>query len=374
MLDKVPDFGPIYQNRLNIQGRRILAAVPSKNQLTMRLYDIVAGKDIWSKKFDAASTVLRTDDPGLTGVLDSKGGLVVLDATNGEEIVSGNILHGKIGLEELKGLQSPLLLADADRFYLALNRPTDLNKLGGGQVHNNFSSGLRCQPVNGWVVALHRKDGAAKVKGEMKPYQKGSFAWHSFAPLRNQMMVLEQFDQLPVLLFSARYNEPINGGLNGFRWLSYTQSINKKDGKFIYDDGPENNNSSPQFFSFSVDQRAGTINMVGYSSVIQHYIDDGRKPAPPGPNAGAGLAPGVDPALANGPFALPPGVLPPQFVPGVNGGQIIMPAIRINRNLQVVPPVPVEPVRVLPVPVPAVPEPRLGSFSWRAAERKRPEC
>jgi hypothetical protein len=89
-----------------------------------------------------------------------------------------------------------------------------------------------------------------------------------------------------VLLFSSRYLEMRNGG-TGVNWWSYTQSLSKKDGKFIYDMGPENNNSSPQYFAFSVDSNAGTINMIGYTSVVQHYIDDGRKlpqttQAPPG--------------------------------------------------------------------------------------------
>lgn len=327
MLDKIPDFGPVYQNRIAVQGRRILAAVPGKGQLTLRLYDIVTGKDIWSKKFDPSSIVLRTDDPSLTGVIDLKGNIVVLDAANGAEIQTGNVIHRKIGLDNVKGLQNPLLLADADRFYVVLSKPVDAGKFVGGGVHNNFSNGLRCYPVNGWVAALHRKDGSAKVNGETKPYKKGDFAWHSFAPLQHQMLILEQFAELPVLLFSARYNEPINNGMGGFTWRSYTQSINKTNGKFIYDEGPESNNSSPQYYAFNVDQRAGTINMIGYTSVVQHYIDDGRKL----PAVTMNPANGAATDLAN-PF---PNLFAPQpaFMPGV-----AMP-VRINGNLRILPPV-----------------------------------
>jgi outer membrane protein assembly factor BamB/tetratricopeptide (TPR) repeat protein len=334
VLDKIPDFGPLYQHRITIQGRRILAAVPVKNQLNLRLYDIVTGKDIWSKKFDASVTVLRTDDPGLTGVIDPKGNVTVLDAGTGEEILTGNVIHRKIAVEDLKGLHNPLLLADADRYYIALNRPLEMGKLAGGQVHNNFANGLRCYPVNGWVLALHRRDGVAKVNGESKAFKKGDFAWHSFAPVAHQMLVLEHFEQLPMLLFSARYNEPINGGINGFRWLSYTQSINKINGKFIYDEGPENNNSSPQFYSFNVDQRAGMINMIGYQNIVQHYIDDGRKLPSIGTNPGAtGMVPPMQPP--QGGMPLPPGAFAP---PGAIA-------------------VPIGGVRILPRPVAPVPAP-----------------
>jgi outer membrane protein assembly factor BamB/tetratricopeptide (TPR) repeat protein len=337
--EKIPDFGPVYQNRIQVHGRRILAAAVVKNELTLRLYDIVVGKNIWSKKFDAACTVLRTDDPSLTGVIDPKGNVTVLNAATGDELLTGNVIHRKVAAEDLKGLQNPLLVADADRVYIALNKPLDLGKLAGGTVHNNFANGLRCYPINGWVVALHRKDGVAKIGGDSKPFKKGDFAWHSFAPLHQQMLVLEQFDQLPVLIFSSRYNEPLNGGINGFRWLSYTQSISKHNGKFVYDEGPDNTNSVPQFYAFNVDPRAGTINMIGQQTIVQHYIDDGRKLPAVQTSTGATFAPGQ-------------GALPSRLGMPAVPGNVIMPAvppvIRINGNIQVQP---------VPVPLPVVPPP-----------------
>jgi outer membrane protein assembly factor BamB/tetratricopeptide (TPR) repeat protein len=282
--DKIPDFGPVFQHRVAVRGRQILAAVPGKTHLALRLYDVVTGKDVWSKECDLGSTVLQTDDEGLTGVIDTKGNVLVLDAHTGAEILSSNIVRGKIGPEDLKHLQNPLLLADTERFYLALNKTPEQGKLLG-QILNNFSNGLRCYPVHGWMLAIHRKDGAAKVNGESRPYKKGDLAWHSFAPLHHQMLVLEMFDQLPVLLFSTRYGETT--GVGGITWKSYTQSISKKDGKFVYDDGPDGNNNSPQFYAFNVDPRIGTITMVGQGTTIQHYIDDGRKLP-----AGASLTPG----------------------------------------------------------------------------------
>jgi outer membrane protein assembly factor BamB/tetratricopeptide (TPR) repeat protein len=325
VMDKVPDFGPVYQNRVRVQGRRILAAVPGKNGLTLRLYDIVAGKDVWSKVFDPAAVVLRTEDPGLTGVIDAKGTATVLDAATGQEILSSSVLGGRIGPDEIKSLKDPLLLADADRFYFMLNRPTEGGKLAGGQVHSNFSNGLRCIPVNGWVVALHRKDGERRVGEHAKAFKKGEFAWHSLSPLAHQMVVVEQFDQLPVLLFTARYNEPINGGLNGFRWQTYTQSLDKQSGKFIYDNGPEANNASPQFFAFTVDPRGGTINLIGYTGVIQHYLDDGRKP----PQTGQFAPPAADQPFGaeGGPAVVgPPGLVPPGGVAPLP----VMPALPIG--------------------------------------------
>jgi outer membrane protein assembly factor BamB/tetratricopeptide (TPR) repeat protein len=377
VLDKVPDFGPIYNHKVAVNGRHILAAMPGKKSLTLRLYDIVAGKDIWSKAFDASCMVLHTEDPRLTGVIDTKGNVTVLDATNGAEIVTGNVLRHRVGPEDVKGLHNPLLLADAERFYIALNRSVDAAKQG--TIFNNFANGVRSRQVNGWVVALHRKDGEKKAAGKTQAFKKGDFAWHSMAPLSHQMVILEQFDQLPVMLFSARYNEPINGGMNGFRWQSLTQSLDKNTGKFIYDGGPENNNGAPQFYAFNIDQQIGTINMVGYNGVVQHYIDDGRKlpqtgqvgtpgSNPYGPglnpydlNVPPGFNPGLPPGGGIGIPVLPGGkkggirIMPAPIAPvppgglGGQGGQLILPQLRIDRNLEVI-------QEAVPVPPPAPPK------------------
>jgi outer membrane protein assembly factor BamB len=322
VLDKIVDFGPIYQHRVVVSGRRILAAIPGKKSLTLRLYDIITGKDIWAKEFDAASTVLTSDDPAFTGVIDAKGIVAVLDAATGKEIVAGNAVQGRITAADVKNLRAPLLLADADRFYVALNRADD-GKGVASQLHSNFSNGVRCLPVNGYVAAFQRKDGSKKVAGQPKAFKKGDMAWHSQAPLHNQMVILEQFEQLPVLLFSSRSLESFNGGM-GQRWQSGTVSLDRRTGKFIYDSSletgafPNNNNGVAQFYAFIVDHRVGTINMIGYNNVIQHYIDDGRKlPQTTGLGNPIGPGPGFGNPNGNlGPFAQPgvgfaPGVLLP---------------------------------------------------------------
>jgi hypothetical protein len=169
--------------------------------------------------------------------------------------------------------------------------------------------------------------------------------WHSQTPLLNQMAIVEQFEQLPVLLFSARYMEQFNGGM-GMRWQSSTMSLDRRTGKFIYDSSLEpnafpnnNNNGAPQFYAFVVDQRLGTINMVGPTSVVQHYIDDGRKlPQTTGLGGNPGAAgPGFDnPYDNNGPFAQPGiGFAPGAMLPP--GGLQIRPRpVRINRNIEII--------------------------------------
>ncbi len=317
-----PDFGTLYQHRVRVMGRRILAAVPANNGLVFRLYDIPTGKDIWSKRFDGKPSVLRTEDPAITGIVDAATGkLVVLDVATGKELITGNAAQHRIALDDLKNLKDPLLLADRERFYVTLSQPVDSNKVGGAVLHNNFNNGLRCFPVNGWVAAFQRKSGKTARGIDFKA---GDMAWHTSKKIENQMMILEQFDLLPIMLFSSRHNELIGGGAQGNRWVSATQSLHKSNGKLIFDSGNRPSNSNAQFDAFNLDLNAGTINMIGFGGTLQHYIDDGRKvPLPPGATTMLGQPPG-NPALTGAiPFQGGIQIMPVRVLPA----RIALPAV-----------------------------------------------
>src|SRR5207253_2168710 len=120
-----PDFGGIYQQRVKVSGRRLLAAQATPAGLVLRLHDVVAGKDVWSKTFAPKAMLLHTDEATLAGVLEPSGMLTAVDATTGATLVRGSVLQGRVTAEEIKGLKDPLLLRDADRWYVALNKPVD---------------------------------------------------------------------------------------------------------------------------------------------------------------------------------------------------------------------------------------------------------
>lgn len=368
---EVPDFGQVYQNRVRILGRHILAAANGKDGVTLRLYDIPTGKDLWSKSFASQATVLQTDDPDLTGVIESSGKVIVLDAASGKELLTTSALQDtakRIKAEDLKKLHEPLLLRDHERYYLALNNPVDSNQVAGGIIGNNFSNGLRCAVVNGWFLAFHAGDGQRQVGDRTVTWKKGDLAWHSFTPIRNQMVVLEQFRNLPVVLFSARFNQ-IQGaqGINGTRFVTHTMSIDKRNGKLVWppasSDGLQPaNTANPQYYAFTIDMTAGTMNMISFSGVLQHYIDDGRKVPPPDnrgvPGAGP-VAPGQPGVGGVGGFGGgfgPPGI---KVLPAP-GGIRVMPAPNIRIQVRQLQAVPVQAIPELPVqpvpPVPAVPK------------------
>jgi hypothetical protein len=231
-------------------------------------------------------------------------------------------VQGRITAEDVKGLKDPLLLQDGERFYVALSKPINSGKVFGGLLHNNFNNGTRCLNVNGWFVAVHRQDGQKKVGDRDLAWKKGDLAWHSYMPVQNQMIVLDQFDQAPVVVFTARYNEiQMNGGN---RPVSVTQTLHKGNGKMIYDSGPRQiNGTAPMFSAFRMDLKSRTINLIGFSGSVQHYVDDGKGPPqiPQGAMLNPGLQDGTSTTLLVNPGFMPPnGFAPPGIIlPGGKG-------------------------------------------------------
>jgi outer membrane protein assembly factor BamB len=326
---EAPDFGFVYQNRIRVEGRYILAAMNIKDSLTVRRYDILTGKDLWTRSFDPRAVRLHTEDPLITGVIEPDGKMTVLDALTGKDVLQTSVVQYRIKKDDLVNLHEPLLLRDRVHYYLALNHPLDGAKIVGG-LHNNFSNGLRCAQVNGWFAAFYREDGQRKTaKGDLVAYKQGDMHWHLLAPVTNQLVVLDQFENLPMILFTARYNRFFQP--NGApQWVTFTQSADRNTGTMIWDpkEGPQNSvNINPHYHSFIIDPKGGTVTMAGYSGALQHYVDDGRKTAQVIPQGvGNPYLRGQTPAYTPAPANVAPVIIRDRAVPAV--------------RIQVAPPVP----------------------------------
>src|SRR5262249_23489928 len=113
----------------------------------------------------------------------------------------------------------------------------------------------------------------------MKSWKKGDLAWYSSEPVSHQLVVVENFEQLPLVMFTVRYSEKSQGpGFPTNKWYSKTQSMDKATGKWVYypPTPREVNGVSPSFKVVPADPKSGVINMVGNSYILQHYVDDGR--------------------------------------------------------------------------------------------------
>src|SRR5262249_36817572 len=141
----------------------------------------------------------------------------------------------------------------------------------------NVQNNLRHTPVSGVVYAFHKA--------------RGTLSWHfphETDKALSQMLLLERFEELPVLLFTARVNKAIAQG--GNQQTVSTMSIDKRTGKLVYD---RDSYANSMFHALKVDRRAGTVDLVSHNLTLRHFVEgyeaEAGKPAD-GPPAG-GAAP-----------------------------------------------------------------------------------
>ncbi len=263
---KVPDFTTAYKNRLKVLGRHLLVAdAPEKGappaQTVLRLYDVPTGKDVWSVTYEAGTQVLEPETRDFVGVVDSKGKIHIHDATTGKEVVVAAVRDPL----DIEGTWVGHLVSDRDQVYAVFCRPLDRSKVAINGINTNVmpGTGLRTLPVNGNVYAFLPKTGKL----------------HWIALVENQMLVLEQFENLPMLLFTARYQQTVPGMAPGqpqTREVVKLWSVDKRTGKslILVDALPDGR----QFYALRVDTRAGKIEFLSENHTAVHSLNPPEQP------------------------------------------------------------------------------------------------
>src|SRR5262249_6262994 len=149
-----------------------------QGKLTLRLYDVLEGKDLWKKNFGPNTVVLHTEDPDLAGVVEADGKVTVIDLVARKEAALGQDRNGKpivarVDPKHLEKAQAVYLLRDSMNSYVLVNGPLDPNQnpFGGPMTNLIPGSGIRALPVNGYVYGFPRG------VGEM---------WHSIDKVEHQ--------------------------------------------------------------------------------------------------------------------------------------------------------------------------------------------
>jgi hypothetical protein len=225
--------------------------------LVQRLYDIRTGKDLWKRSFPANSVVLKSEDAELAGAVEPGGKVTVVDLSTLREVLRSEVLA-----EHLKEVNDGHVLQDRGDYYLILNRPfAGAGQPGMQQVPVQNTYGLRCTPVNGWVYAFQR--------------DTGEVHWRTMDPVLNQMLVLEQFRDSPVLLFSARYNRVMNQQQFQFIPMVSTRAIIKATGKLLFDSETSSYQTQGSYFAVQINRREGRFDLIGTNQTLRFYADDG---------------------------------------------------------------------------------------------------
>lgn len=255
---KAPDFTSLYQKRTAILGRQLLVVDKEAGQQVLRLYDILTGQNLWKHSVSTSAVILKSDDPRLAGVVEQNGKTTLFDLRT-HKVVLETQVQGK----DLEKVQDIYLVQDRWHYYLLFNRPVNQreNPFGGPYANLAPESGLRWLPVNGAVYALDRENGSVRWK-------------LSEDDVKMQTLVMEQFHDLPIMLFTSRNQALIQRGPGRVARVHAEQisviSYSKQTGKLKLRQ-TELPNARP-FHAMNVDLAGGQIDLVSINVKISHTL------------------------------------------------------------------------------------------------------
>lgn len=255
-VEGVKDFASVFNSptRVAVLGRHVLVSEGDKGR-ALRLYDPLSGEDVWKKEYPAAGTVLlKTLDPETTGTLGPDGKFEVLETRTGRSLFKGAVDADRVDdhMKTASGgmaVTKPALLADADRYYLFLNRPAEP---GRGQVPYGYSM-IRSEPVNGVGYAFDKATGKR--------------LWFHPA-FRNQTVLLERFNELPCIVAAAQVMD------DKTKQYQYRVAVvDKQNGLLRYHKGHSQNGF---FMSVSADPKTRAVEFYRYDLRLRIVPDEGE--------------------------------------------------------------------------------------------------
>jgi outer membrane protein assembly factor BamB len=259
VVEKSPDSGRVLGEAQSYRlfGRHaLLSSGSGAEKRTLRLYDLATGKDVWKKEFDPKAIPINTPlNPEWTGVVTPDGTAEVISARTGASVAKLKV-DAKNVEAHVKPAVGAQLLADAERFYLVLDRDPNAQGPNGTRpvpIFNNYM--LRSQKVNGPIYAFDRA--------------AGKRLWYFADVLEHQWLVLEQFADLPVIIASA----PVMNQNNAYTHPVVV--IEKDRGRLVFNKSVQYNGNF--FMSLTADPKYHTISMNRYDIRIVISPDDAKK-------------------------------------------------------------------------------------------------
>jgi outer membrane protein assembly factor BamB/tetratricopeptide (TPR) repeat protein len=234
----------VYERRVRTIGARLLSRGEGlRGGLRVYLHDIRAGKDVWSRDFPAGSKLLDASRTPWCAVASPDGKVALLSLDSGT--AAGELPIDPRHMEKA----TATVLADPSRVYIAW-AADDLPD-AAAQAAPQCRTGLPGVKVNGVLYAFDRRTGVLR--------------WTSATPL--QHLILEQFEELPILLFATRVMQRTTGP-GGVVTTKALRSLDRRTGKVLCqrEFPPE----IELFESVRSDPHAGTIDLIGPTLVLRH--------------------------------------------------------------------------------------------------------
>ena len=227
-VEGVKDFAAkVGQRAASSAGRRILTTEQKDGVRSFALYDplkpaakgegALLGGDEWRREFPNKPAVLRTADAAVAGVLNQDGSFEAFDARTGKTVALGQVdpaqVPAVVAADGSMVATDPLLLLDLERAYLVLGRRD--NPQGPAFFNGMPQSMLRSLPANGAVYAFDRATGKR--------------LWYNHDALTSQKLILDRFDELPVLVAAVTSPDP-TGRVGQYR----VTALDKRTGRLVH--------------------------------------------------------------------------------------------------------------------------------------------
>ncbi|GBD37487.1 hypothetical protein HRbin36_02621 [bacterium HR36] len=363
----VPDFLPAWQQRNEVFGRFILLCENEPNDREVwRLYDVATGQNIWSKRLH---NVIGRPESTVPGVLarivlapraaeGERAGelaphLAVLDIRSGRQLVQAELPENAV-----LNQSNAYVLADDFHWYLVYDKGNRGGNWGAGVVplgngRQMFAQGvaMRTLSVEGPLVAWDRTS--------------GQYRWMAVLPA--QALVVDRFNELPIVLCASWQRTPLDNLGRRFMDMSLVHAVDKRNGKLLECETAMRS----QFHEVVCDRGRGTVELrAGNFRIVFEVCEsseggawNARSANPPAqrPNNPPGQGPAAQPVIPNPPIRIvqPLPIQPVPAVPVQPGVQPAPPKIPIQPAPRVPPQVPANPGAVPAIPrpgiVPAVP-------------------
>ena len=262
-----PDSGRVLANArsFTIQGRTALLTEGTGDQpRVLRLHDLATGKDVWKREYDAKAVPIRPITGDWAGYIKASGEAEVVDARTGKLVATLKIDEKNLE-SDLKPCLEAQIIADADRFYLFLDRDPSAPSTNDTRRVPVYNNTIRTHKVNGPLYAFDRGTGK-----RLWHYGEGLF--------ENQLLILEQFADLPVIMAASPVSRQIPN--QGFRQDCPVVVIEKARGRLLFDRAVIGQNNQT-FQNITVSFKNGTIDLNRYDLRIAIKPDDAPKPVNP---------------------------------------------------------------------------------------------
>jgi outer membrane protein assembly factor BamB len=259
VVDGSPDSGRVLAGArtFHLHGHTALLGEGTGDQpRTLRLYDLATGKDVWKKTYDPKAVPIKSMTGEWAGYVRPNGEAEVIEVATGKVAATLRIDEKNIETD-LKPARDAQVFADADRFYLFLDRDPALPATNNTRRVPMYNNTLRTVAVNGPLYAFDRATGR-----RLWTYGNGL--------LENQMLILEQFAELPVIIAAGPVQRVDNN-----QQLYQVVIIEKARGKLIFEKPVPNNGNF--FHNLNVNLKNGTIDLNRFDIRIEIKPDDAPK-------------------------------------------------------------------------------------------------